>query len=72
MEPTVTIALIAAGGTIISGIISALISNSITKYRIAQLEKKVDKHNNLIERTYQIESDITTIKHDITLLQKGA
>jgi len=72
MEPTVTIALIAAGGTIISGIISALISNSITKYRISQLEKKVDKHNNLIERTYQIESDITTIKHDITLLQKGA
>ena len=72
MDPTVTIALIAAGGTIISGIISALISNSITKYRIAQLEKKVDKHNNLIERTYQIESDITTIKHDITLLQKGA
>ncbi len=72
MEPTVTIALIAAGGTIISGIISALISNSITKYRIAQLEKKVDKHNNLIERTYQIESDISTLKHDITLLQKGA
>ena len=72
MEPTVTIALIAAGGTIISGIISALISNSITKYRISQLEKKVDKHNNLIERTYQLESDITTLKHDVTLLQKGA
>ena len=72
MDPTVTIALIAAGGTIISGIISALISNSITKYRIAQLEKKVDKHNNLIERMYKAEGEITTLKHDVNLLQKGA
>ena len=72
MEPTVVIALIAAGGTIVSGVISALISNSITKYRIAQLEKKVDKHNSLIERTYKIEGNIATLQHDVSLLQKGA
>lgn len=72
MDSTVVIALIAAGGTIISGIISALISNSITKYRISQLEKKVDKHNSLIERTYKLEGDVTTLQHDVNLLQKGA
>lgn len=27
----------------------------LTLYRIGQLEEKVNKHNNLIERTYQIE-----------------
>lgn len=69
MDPTITVAIISAVGIIISGIISALISNSIMKYRVGQLEKKVDKHNNLIERTYKIEGDIETIQHDIQALQ---
>lgn len=30
-------------------------SNKLTAYRIEQLEKKVDKHNNVVERTYEIE-----------------
>ena len=30
-------------------------TNRVTAYRIGQLEQKVDKHNNLIERTYAIE-----------------
>lgn len=72
MDPTITVAIISAAGIIVSGIISALISNSIMKYRVGQLEKKVDKHNNLIERTYQLESEVTTIKHDIKLYhEKG-
>jgi len=72
MDNTVLIALIAAAGTIISGVLSALISNRITTYRIGILEKKVEKHNNLIERTYKIEGEIETIQHDIRALQKGA
>lgn len=72
MDSTVTVALITLAGTVVSGLASALISNSLTKYRIGQLEKKVDKHNNLIERTYQLESEVTTIKHDIKLYhEKG-
>ena len=31
------------------------VSNRMSNYRIEQLEKKVEKHNNLIERTYAIE-----------------
>lgn len=30
-------------------------ANTMQAYRIEQLEKKVDKHNNLIERTYKLE-----------------
>lgn len=71
MDTTVLVAIIAAAGTIVSGLISAIITNSVTKYRIGQLEKKVDKHNNLIERMYKIEGEVDTIQHDIKLLQKG-
>lgn len=33
--------------------------------RISALEKKVDKHNNVIERVYSLEADVGTIKRDI-------
>ena len=29
--------------------------NNLQQFRIEQLEKKMDKHNNLIERTYKLE-----------------
>lgn len=31
----------------------------LMSYRIEQLEKKVEKHNNLIERTYKLEEKTT-------------
>ena len=30
-------------------------TNALISYRLEQLEKKVDKHNNLVERTYRLE-----------------
>ena len=46
-------------------ILTALVTNSIMKYRIEQLEKKVDKHNNLIERMYICETEIRDIKEHL-------
>ena len=42
----------------------------LIKYRIEQLEKKVDKHNTVIERTYHLEDDIKYIKEDIKELKE--
>ena len=41
--------------SLVSAVIVATMTNRVTVYRIGQLERKVDKHNNLIERTYAIE-----------------
>ena len=41
----------------------------LTNYRIEQLEKKVDKHNNLIERTAVIENTIKIQGHRIDDLE---
>ena len=51
--------------SLISIIITAVITNSIIKYRVEQLEKKVDKHNNLIERMYVCETEIKDIKEKL-------
>lgn len=51
----IIIALITGGMAIISNIIVVWAQNSKTIYRIEQLEKKVEKHNNLVERMVSVE-----------------
>ena len=37
-------------------------------YRIEQLEKKVDKHNTVIDRTYKLEQDFCLIDEKIKVV----
>ena len=67
---TIIVAIIALIGTISSGVLSAIISNNLMKYRVEQLEKKVDKHNNLIDRMYKVESNIKLIQEEVEQLEK--
>lgn len=61
MDPTIIAALIAACIPAIASIVVNLIANSKTsalmKYRLDVLEKKQDRHNQLIERVYHLEED---------------
>ena len=41
--------------------------NKLTAYRIEQLEQKVNKHNNLIERTFKIEERLTIDEEKINV-----
>lgn len=50
--------------------IGSLTGIKLIKYRIEQLEKKVDKHNTVIERTYRLEDDIKYIKEEISELKE--
>lgn len=40
-------------------------TRTLVEYRLSQLEKKVDKHNNLIERTYKLEEEMTLYEEKI-------
>lgn len=46
----------------ISTLVGILASNSLTMYRIKQLEIKVDKHNTIIERMTKAEFKIESIE----------
>ena len=37
----------------------------LTKYRISQIEKMVDKHNHLVERHYDIEKITAVLSEDL-------
>ena len=58
MDAGIIIAIITSLGSLAGVVITCALSNSKTLYRIEQLEKKQDKHNNLIERVYELEEKI--------------
>jgi len=55
MSETIIIALISLFGTLFGTFGGIITANKLTIYRIEQLEKKVEKHNSVIERTYNLE-----------------
>lgn len=60
MNTSIIVALITGGLAIFSNVIVAMMNSKLTIYRIEQLEKKVEKHNNLVERVAMIEHDEQT------------
>ena len=55
MPSEIIVALLSMAGTAIGSIAGVMAANKLTNYRIEQLEKKVDKHNTVIERTFKLE-----------------
>lgn len=70
MDATIMVALISLGGTAIGTFGGIMASSKLTNYRIEQLEKKVDKHNSVVERMGFVERDIVEIKKDMEALVK--
>lgn len=65
MSGEVIVALITFLGSAIGTIGGIFATNKITAYRIEQLEKKVDKHNQVVERMYEAEKNISVISEEI-------
>ena len=55
MTETIIVALIGFGGAVIGSALGVIASAKLTNYRLEQLEKKVNLHNNVIERVYSLE-----------------
>ena len=60
MTDQILIALISFAGTLAGSLAGIFTASRLSNYRIEQLEKKVDKHNHLVERMYEIEKTVTT------------
>lgn len=61
MNSEIVVAIFSLIGTAIG----TLGGMQLTKYRISQLEKKVDKHNHLVERQYDIEKITAVLSEDL-------
>ena len=65
MSSEILVALLSLAGTLIGTLGGILAANRLTAYRIEQLEEKVNRHNQVIERTYRLEGQMTEVQHDI-------
>ena len=69
MDNTVIVALVSGLCVSIPSVIATISSNNkaqaLIDYRINQLDKKVEKHNDVIKRTYQLEEDVKLIKQKV-------
>lgn len=60
MTSEVLVAVLSLLGTAFGSVTGIMAANKLTNYRIAELEKKVDKHNTIIERFALLEQDNKT------------
>jgi len=78
----IIVAIISGVGTLLVAILSYIGNRKGAKesndanakliaYRIQQLEEKVGKHNQVIERTFRLEGRMDEVEHDIRDLKKG-
>ena len=65
MPSEIIVALLSMAGTAIGSIAGVMAANKLTNYRIEQLEKKVDKHNTVIERTFKLEETQAVLQEQI-------
>lgn len=65
MDSAIVVALISGGFSLLGTIAGILASSKLTAYRIEQLEKKVDKHNQVIERVYILEKRDAVVEEEI-------
>ena len=72
MSNEIIVALLALAGTLLGTFSGILASARLTTYRIEQLEKKVDRHNNFASRIPVLEEKIEVANHRISDLEKGA
>lgn len=65
MSEAVAVAVLSLVGTLGGTFGGIVVSNKLTNYRLEQLEKKVQAHNNLVERTYHLEGSMDVVHEQI-------
>ena len=65
----ILVPIITAGLALIGTAIGSFSGIKLTSYRVEQLEKKVDKHNNFASRMPVVEEQIKVINHRLTDLE---
>ena len=63
--PEIIIAGMSLLGTLAGSFAGIYVSGSLTQYRLRQLEEKVNRHNNLIERTFKLEQECAVLEERV-------
>lgn len=63
MSTEILVAGFSLVGTLVGSLTGIMTANKLTVYRIEQLEKKVEKHNNLADRMIMVEQSTKSAHH---------
>lgn len=69
---TIIVAALALIGTLAGSWLGVRESNRLVNFRLEELEAKVMKHNNLVERMASVEASAKSAHHRIDELERGA
>lgn len=69
---TIIVAALALVGTLAGSWLGVRESNKLVNFRLTELEAKVMKHNNLVERMASVEASAKSAHHRIDELERGA
>ena len=69
MNDTVIVAIVSLFGTLAGTFGGILTSSKLTNYRLEQLEKKVDKHNNFAQRVPLLEERVKIHEQRISMIE---
>lgn len=70
MTNEIIVALLAFAGTVVGSVVSIVMSNRLTTYKIDELKKTVEKHNSLIERTFKLEQETAVIEERVGAIDR--
>ena len=70
MSETIIVAIIGFLGAVIGSATGVVASAKLTNYRLEQLEKKVQLHNNVVERMYELEKQEALLEQRVEDLHK--
>lgn len=65
MAETIIVAMLALVGNIAVSTVSIFATRNLVTYRLGELEKKMDKHNNVVERLAVAENSLKSAHHRI-------
>lgn len=65
MSEAIIVAVLSLVGTAIGSVVSVLTANRLTNYKIDALQKQVEKHNQVVERTFRLEEHAAVIDEQI-------
>ena len=70
MSEVIVVALLSLVGTLVGSWAGIRQSNKLVNFRFEQLEKTVEKHNQVVERTIKNERDIKTLFNNVEKIEE--
>lgn len=70
LDSSIIVAVVSGLFTLIGSFAGVMTSHNLTAYRLQKLEEKVEKHNQVVERTMLLEEKMKVANHRLDDLEK--